>query len=134
MFSFLALILFALLGRSVHAGPLTSIAHDTSLSLPVSELNVADVHVVTASSEAHSHLGPFSYPVAIISCVWIAFISIAFHPPAGEPGRLADAQLHDRRRRDRARGPIKQITDDEAAADSVDAASSAEVPPGGKDE
>ncbi|KAJ2991522.1 hypothetical protein NUW54_g6498 [Trametes sanguinea] len=50
MFSFLALILFALLGRSVHAGPLTSIAHDTSLSLPVSELNVADVHVVTTST------------------------------------------------------------------------------------
>ncbi|KAI1793751.1 APC amino acid permease [Ganoderma leucocontextum] len=31
------------------------------------------------------HLGPFSYPVAIISCLWIVFISIAFILPQANP-------------------------------------------------
>ncbi len=31
------------------------------------------------------HLGPFSYPVAIISCLWILFISIAFILPQANP-------------------------------------------------
>lgn len=31
------------------------------------------------------HLGAFSYPVAIISCLWIAFISIAFILPQANP-------------------------------------------------
>ena len=31
------------------------------------------------------HLGPFSYPVAVISCLWIVFISIAFILPQANP-------------------------------------------------
>ena len=31
------------------------------------------------------HLGPFSYPVAIISCLWILFIAIAFILPQENP-------------------------------------------------
>ena len=31
------------------------------------------------------HLGPFSYPVAIVSCLWIVFISIAFILPQANP-------------------------------------------------
>lgn len=31
------------------------------------------------------HLGMFSYPVAIISCLWIGFISIAFILPQANP-------------------------------------------------
>ncbi|KAM5545486.1 hypothetical protein V8D89_000524 [Ganoderma adspersum] len=31
------------------------------------------------------HLGPFSYPVAVISCLWILFIAIAFILPQANP-------------------------------------------------
>ncbi|KAL7280004.1 hypothetical protein ACG7TL_006417 [Trametes sanguinea] len=47
MFTSIAFISLALLGRIVHAGPLghDSVARDVSLSLPVSELNIADARV-----------------------------------------------------------------------------------------
>ena len=31
------------------------------------------------------HLGPFSYPIAFVACVWILFISIVFILPQANP-------------------------------------------------
>ncbi|KAI9059858.1 amino acid transporter, partial [Trametes sanguinea] len=136
------------LGSSVAFSAVTSIA---TIGLYISYAIPIALRVVYRNrfERGPFHLGPFSYPVAIISCVWIAFISIAFILPQANP---VDSQTLNYTivavgivlaycmgfwvlsARKWFKGPIKQITDDEAAADSVDAASSAEMPQGGKDE
>ncbi|KAL7278252.1 hypothetical protein ACG7TL_008228 [Trametes sanguinea] len=136
------------LGSSVAFSAVTSIA---TIGLYISYAIPIALRVVYRKrfERGPFHLGAFSYPVAIISCVWIAFISIAFILPQANP---VDSQTLNYTivavgivlaycmgfwvlsARKWFKGPIKQITEDEAVAESVDAASSTEVPPGGKDE
>ncbi|KAI0773134.1 amino acid transporter [Trametes elegans] len=94
------------------------------------------------------HLGPFSYPVAIVACLWIAFISIAFILPQANP---VDSQTLNYTivavgivlaycmgfwvlsARKWFTGPIKQIQEEDAAMEGVDTASSRETS-GGENE
>ncbi|EJF61992.1 APC amino acid permease [Dichomitus squalens LYAD-421 SS1] len=88
------------------------------------------------------HLGPFSYPVAIISCLWIVFISIAFILPQANP---VDSQTLNYSivavgivityalgywlisARKWFTGPIKQISANDMGVDSMDPTGSTEA-------
>ena len=72
------------LGSEVAFAAATSIA---TIGLYISYAIPVLLRVVNRSSFVRGpfHLGPFSYPVAVLACLWIAFISIAFILPQVNP-------------------------------------------------
>ncbi|KAK7682057.1 hypothetical protein QCA50_015021 [Cerrena zonata] len=72
------------LGSAVAFSAATSIA---TIGLYISYAIPILLRVVNRSSFVRGpfHLGPFSYPVAVLACLWIAFISIAFILPQVNP-------------------------------------------------
>ncbi|KAH9895695.1 amino acid transporter [Cubamyces lactineus] len=129
------------LGSSVAFSAVTSIA---TIGLYISYAIPIALRVVYRKRFVRGpfHLGPFSYPVAVTACVWIAFISIAFILPQANP---VDSQTLNYTivavgivlaycmgfwiisARKWFAGPIKQIDETDAEIDGGDGSSSAEV-------
>ncbi|EIW52633.1 amino acid transporter [Trametes versicolor FP-101664 SS1] len=126
------------LGSSVAFSAVTSIA---TIGLYISYAIPIGLRVVYRKRFVRGpfHLGAFSYPVAIISCLWIAFISIAFILPQANP---VDSQTLNYTivavgivlaycmgfwalsARKWFTGPIKQIQEADGTVDGTDRASS----------